>query len=200
MSARPVTRSVLRSVRRSPDRLRVRPAGRFAGRFVRRTAAALAAAATLFPGGLAEARPCWSPPVSAPVTDPFREPTCAWCPGNRGLEYGTSPGSVVRAVATGRVSWAGTIAGRTYVVVRQGGGRRVTYGNLRQALFDVGDLVVRGQVVGRAAGRFHLGVRVGDRYVDPAPMIGRLVGRPRLIPVDGSPPNPAPPPRLRCSS
>ena len=169
-------------------------------KFIRGWLAVFVGLAVFVPSGVVEGRACWTPPVTARVTDPFREPGCAWCAGNRGIEYGTVAGERVSAVATGRVTYAGTIAGRTYVVVRVADGRRVTYGNLASESFDVGDLVIRGQLVGRAAGRFHLGVRVGDRYVDPAPMIGRLVHRPRLVPEDGSPANPGRPPRLRCGS
>jgi murein DD-endopeptidase MepM/ murein hydrolase activator NlpD len=101
-------------------------------------------------------------------------------------------------VATGRVTFAGEIAGTVYVVVRHGGERRVTYANLASESFSVGDLVVRGQTVGRTAGRLHFGLRVGDRYVDPAPLLGRWIHRARLIPFDGAPGNTPPPPRLRC--
>jgi murein DD-endopeptidase MepM/ murein hydrolase activator NlpD len=150
------------------------------------------------PSGAVYALPCWLPPVSAPVTDPFREPACAWCSGNRGIEYGTHEGAVVVAAATGRVTYAGNVIGTTYVVVRHGDGRRVTYGNLDGESFDTGDLVVRGQRIGRAAGRLHLGVREGDRYIDPARFIGQFVRPPRLIPADGRRGNEAPPPRLSC--
>ena len=167
--------------------------------FVRRAGVMLAIVSAAIPFGAVDALPCWRPPVAAPITDPFRAPSCAWCPGNRGIEYGTSSGAVVRSVATGRVTYAGRIAGTVYVVVRHGDGRRVTYGNLAAESFDQGDLVVRGQFVGRAGGPFHLGVREGSRYVDPAPFIGRLVRRPRLIPADGGRGNPAPPPRLTCA-
>ena len=166
---------------------------------VPRTGIVLAVILLLVPSGTVHAAPCWPPPVVAPVTDPFREPACAWCPGNRGIEYGTSPGASVRAVATGRVTFAGSVTGTVYVVVRHGDGRRVTYGNLDAARFDVDDLVVRGQVIGRAAGAFHFGLRVGDRYVDPGAHLGRYVRRPRLIPSDGTAGNPAPPPRLSCT-
>jgi murein DD-endopeptidase MepM/ murein hydrolase activator NlpD len=105
----------------------------------------------------------------------------------------------VRAVATGRVSFAGSVAGTVYVVVRHRDGRRATYANVVSASFAAGDLVVRGQTVGRAAGRFHFGVRVGERYVDPAPMLGRWVHRARLVPSDGGRGNAPPAPRLRCS-
>jgi len=147
---------------------------------------------------IVHARPCWEPPVDAPVTDPFRPPACRWCPGNRGIEFGTPAGFRVRAVATGRVTFAGPVAGTFYVVVRHGDGRRVTYANLDRPAFDVDDLVVRGQTVGRTAGRLHLGVRVGGRYVDPTPMLGRWVFRARLVPSDGGPGNPPPPARLTC--
>jgi murein DD-endopeptidase MepM/ murein hydrolase activator NlpD len=168
--------------------------------FFIRACSVLVVMSTSVPIGVADAGACWPPPVDAPITDLFRPPTCTWCPGNRGIEYGTSRGAPVRAVATGRVSYAGSIAGTVYVVIRHGDGRRVTYGNLLGESFDVGDLVVRGQIIGRAGGRLHLGVRDGERYVDPARFIGRLVSRARLVPVDGSRPNPAPPPRLSCAA
>ena len=143
---------------------------------------------------------CWLPPVTAEVVDPFRRPDCRWCPGNRGLEYGTSADQEVRAVTTGTVVFSGTVAGTGYLVVRHADGRRATYGNLSQRRFGEGDAVVRGVVVGRTAGAFHLGLRDGDRYIDPAPYIGRLVGVVRLVPADGSAPAPAPQPRLTCSA
>ena len=152
------------------------------------------------PVGVVDADDCWRPPVDAPVVDPFREPECRWCPGNRGLEYGNPPGARVTAVATGRVTYAGSIAGTVYVVVQHGDGLRATYGNLRSSVHDAGDLVVRGATVGRAAGRVHFGLRDGDRYLDPAPRLGRLLHRARLVPVDGRAGNPSPPPRLRCDA
>lgn len=149
------------------------------------------------PGGaVAAGETCWSPPVGADVVDPFREPACRWCPGNRGIEYGTSPGDAVRAVATGTVVFSGVVAGTGYLVVRHSDGRRVTYGNLSDRRFAQGDLVAHGVVVGHAAGLFHLGLRDGERYVDPAAYIGRLVGVVRLVPTDGGEPSPAPRPRL----
>jgi murein DD-endopeptidase MepM/ murein hydrolase activator NlpD len=158
--------------------------------------AAVAIALAPTPGGTVAA--CWLPPVSAPVSDPFRPPDCRWCPGNRGLEYDTAPGQRVRAVATGRVTFAGEIAGTVYVVTELGDGRRVTYGRLATRLHEAGEIVLRGQIVGTTGEGFHFGVRVAGDYVDPAPSIGRLVGRPRLLPSDGSPAAPAPPPSLRC--
>jgi murein DD-endopeptidase MepM/ murein hydrolase activator NlpD len=141
---------------------------------------------------------CWVPPVVAPVADPFRPPACPWCPGNRGIEYRTRAGQLVRAVETGRVTYAGSVAGIIYVVVAHRDGRRVTYGGLAGRRHARGEVVLRGQVVGTTTDTFHFGVRAGERYADPAPWIGRYVGRPRLVPTDGSAAAPAPPPRLRC--
>ncbi len=166
----------------------------------RRRVVVAVALVLLVPGDPVQGRPCWLPPTDAPVTDPFREPACRWCPGNRGIEYGTEPGDPVRAVATGVVTFAGAVAGRRYVVVRHGDGLRVTYGNLTRVRVRTGDRVIRGWIVGEAAGRLHVGVRAGDVYLDPAPYLGRLVRRPRLIPHDGTRPNPSPPPTLRCPS
>ncbi len=160
--------------------------------------ATIVVVASLASGGSVRAAVCWNPPVTAPVTDSFRPPACRWCPGNRGIEYGTVSGAPVVAVATGRVSYAGTIAAVVYVVVRHADGRRVTYGNLVAPRQQVGDVVVRGTIIGRVTGRLHLGLREGDEYVDPTPLLGRWVHRPRLIPHDRSPGNPPGPPRLTC--
>ena len=50
---------------------------------------------------LALAPSCLLPPVDAPIVDPFRPPPCAWCPGNRGIEYDVPAGTPVRAAAAG---------------------------------------------------------------------------------------------------
>lgn len=148
--------------------------------------------------GTAAGGVCWLPPVDAPVVDPFRPPPCAWCPGNRGLEYGTPGGTAVRAVAAGQVTFSGTVAGDRYVVVRHADGRRATYGGLATSSLRTGDVVAARAVVGETAAYLHFGLRDGDVYIDPSPLLGRLVGRPRLVPDDGTAARAAPPPRLRC--
>jgi murein DD-endopeptidase MepM/ murein hydrolase activator NlpD len=161
--------------------------------------AALVAAVSLLstPSGLGPA--CLAPPVRAPVVDPFREPECTWCPGNRGLTYGVAAGTAVRAAASGTVTFSGLVAGTRYVVVEHAsGGLRATYGGLRSATARVGDAVLAGAVVGRAGPELHFGLRRGETYVDPTPLLGRLVERARLVPTDGTPRRAAPPPRLAC--
>jgi murein DD-endopeptidase MepM/ murein hydrolase activator NlpD len=156
----------------------------------------LAAVILAYPSAASAA--CWAPPVQGVVTDPFRAPACRWCPGNRGLEYRVEPGTVVRAATGGTVTFAGTVAGTIYVVVRSVDGWLLTYGRLASRSVGTADRVLTGAPIGVATGQLFFGVRVGGRYVDPAPYLGRLVGRPRLVPADGRAPRPAPPARLRC--
>lgn len=120
-------------------------------------------------------RGCWTLPVSGVVVDGFRAPACRWCAGNRGLEFSTPVGSPVRAAVAGSVSFSGSVAGRDHVVVAfaQSGFSerwRVTYAGARSDLV-IGDRVEAGQVVAVTTGRFHLGLRVGERYVDPTRML-----------------------------
>ena len=148
----------------------------------------------------AAAAPCWRPPVTGVVSDPFREPPCAYCAGNRGVEYRVGSRVLVRAVASGTVSWAGSIAGTTYVVVRHMNGWRTTYGRLVTTSMRAGDVIVAGVAVGRASSVFYFGLRTADGYVDPAPFLGALRGRPRLVPIDGRVARLAPPARWRCGA
>ena len=145
-----------------------------------------------------DAAPCWRPPVAGVVVDPFRAPACTWCAGNRGIEYEVGSRSVVSAAATGTVTFVGEVAGIRYVVVELPGGWRHTYGRLASAAVEVGDVVVAGTEIARTTTEFLFGLRIGDEYADPAPHIGRSVGRARLIPTDGSAARPAPPARIRC--
>ena len=120
-------------------------------------------------------RGCWTLPVSGVVVDGFRAPACRWCAGNRGLEFSTPVGSPVRAAVAGSVSFSGSVAGRDHVVVAfaQSGFSerwRVTYAGARSDLV-IGDRVEAGEVVAVTTGRFHLGLRVGERYVDPTRML-----------------------------
>ena len=161
-------------------------------------ALAIAVAVAFLPTPAVHASACWLPPVTGVVDDPFREPPCPYCAGNRGIEYRIGRGVRVRSVAAGTVTFAGSVAGTRYVVVRLGDGRRVTYGRLTSSSLSAGDRVAARSVVGIADDTFHLGVRVGNRYVDPGPLLGRLVGRPRLVPIDGSRARTAPPLSVRC--
>ncbi len=117
-------------------------------------------------------------PTALPVVEGFRRPPCPRCAGNRGIEYASVPGSVVRSVASGTVSFAGEVAGVRYVVVDTGV-VRVTHGMVQSVVVERGDEVQVGDPVGLASERLYVGVRRGDVAVDPQSCGMR---RTRLVP------------------
>ena len=131
------------------------------------TLVALCAASPVRAAGPAAAV-TYRPPVDAPVVDPFRPPENNWNAGNRGLEYATTPGTLVGAAAAGEVVFAGPVADGLHVVVLHDDGLRTSYSFLTLVAVHRGDRVVQGQTVGTAQARFHFGVRAGDAYLDPA--------------------------------
>jgi len=134
----------------------------------------------------------YQPPVEAPVIDPFRPPSTPYGPGNRGLEYATVPGMLVRAAADGEVVFAGPVGGSLHVTVLHADGIRTSYSFLAAVRVRRGDRVLRGDVVGVAASILHVGARRGERYIDPASLWSDRPGPPEvhLVPLDGggSPP------------
>lgn len=163
------------------------------GRWMRSGAiAALVAVLALAPPASAqrlEERPVFRPPADGPVTDPYRPPSDTYGPGNRGIEYGTEPGDVVRAAADGTVVFAGPVAGSLHVTVDHGGGVVSSYSYLGRLSVRVDARVAQGQVIAIAGDRLHFGVRVNGSYADPAGFIGVARIRVRLVPVRASPPN-----------
>ncbi|MDQ3574948.1 MAG: M23 family metallopeptidase [Actinomycetota bacterium] len=145
--------------------------------------AALVSAAALVPLGLARSGPVGpgapspgrlapvavrhQPPVEGTVVDVFRQPPSPFGPGNRGIDYATLPGTVVRASADGEVVFAAAVGGRLHVVVRHGDGLRTSYSFLAAVSVSRGDRVTVGQEVGRAGSTVHFGARRGDAYIDP---------------------------------
>lgn len=146
------------------------------------------------------ALPCWPPPLDAPVIDPFRLPACTWCPGNRGIEYGPTPGQSVRAVEPGTVTFVGTVASTRYVVIEHRDGLRATYGRMASSSVRRGEEVDAGDMLGTTSDRFYFGLRDGDRPVDPTPRLGERIFPTRLVPIDGSAPRAAGRGRLRCGT
>ena len=112
-------------------------------------------------------------PVDGPVVRRFVAPACQRCTGHRGVTIASAPGQPVRAVLSGVITFAGEVAGNTYVVQRIAPGVKVTYGwlGLTESLSQ-GDLVNQGQALGRAGDRTYLGVRVGSHYVEPLRALG----------------------------
>lgn len=121
----------------------------------------------------------YSPPVDRPVVDPFRMDAGPYGPGNRGLEYGTLRGDPVRAVAAGRVAFAGPVAGRLVLSIDHPDGRRSSLTNMASLDVARGDVVTQGTPVGTAATHLHLGVREGRTYIDPQLLF--VTGRRRAV-------------------
>ncbi len=117
----------------------------------------------------------WLRPVDGAVVHPFEEPVSVYGPGHRGADLAAPPGTPVRAANDGVVSFAGSVAGTMHVTVAHTGGLRTSYSFLSQVSVREGQQVARGDVLGATGGTgpdhdgsaLHLGLRVGDRYVDP---------------------------------
>lgn len=124
----------------------------------------------------------WQRPVDEAVSDGWRPPVHAYASGNRGVDFATEPGSIVKASGAGTVSFAGQVGGTNYVVVEHGDGLRTTYGNLERIDVSVSAEVEPGQPLGAAAGEVHFGLRQGDRYLDP----NLLFGAAYLVPDAGN--------------
>ena len=141
------------------------------------------------------------PPVEGPLVRGFEAPAGPYGPGHRGLDFAAAAGTTVRSPASGRVTFAGPVAGTTWVTVEAAPGVLVTVGPLRSTSISVGEPVGAGRGLGTlAAGHAttdpatadpatgtpataaHLGLRVDGVYVDPLPWLVGLT-RPRLVPL-----------------
>lgn len=172
------------------------------------------------PGGGLGGGPGGSSPPSPPADTPVPAVGRAWpvglCPsvirgweppattygrGHRGVDLTAAPGAPVRAVAPGRISFAGRVAGRGVVSVELNGTGdpplRTTYEPVR-ATAKKGAEVAAGEVIGVLeptgshcpASCLHWGLRRGDAYLDPLSLLPPwLLGRgpSRLLPVIGVP-------------
>jgi murein DD-endopeptidase MepM/ murein hydrolase activator NlpD len=144
---------------------------------------------------------CYVPPVAAEISRPYEAPDCRYCAGHRGVEYSVAPGTQVHTVAAGVVSFVGVVAGTRYVVVLQSDGLRATYGMLATSSLSRGDVAVEGATVGVSGAVLYFGLRgADDDPVDPTPLLGHLVGRPRLVPREGAGRRTASPPRVSCAA
>ena len=138
---------------------------------------------------------CLALPSNATVIDPFRAPECARCAGNRGIEYAVPANAVVRSGLRGEVVFVGMVANVRYVVVRASADPRVrvTYGGLADVVVEQGEVLRRGDALGtmgesdargsgdaRGIARLHLGVRVGDEYMDPLVVARGSAAKPRF--------------------
>lgn len=124
------------------------------------------------------------PPVDAVVIDPFRPPQGLFAPGNRGLEYDTTPGQVVRASNGGTVTFSGQVGGNLFVTIQHDAELRTTVGFVDEVLVAAGDSVRKGDAVAVAGHTMHFTARRNGAYFDPVLLfqqyrvVVRLVGDP----------------------
>ncbi len=125
----------------------------------------------------------------------FDPPESDYGAGHRGVDLPGRVGETVRAVAAGRVTFAGRVAGVATITIDHGG-ERSTYQPVEPSV-RVGDAVDAGQPIGRLLGGhrscrstcLNLGRLRGDDYLDPADLLGGS-GSYRLISPEGPPPEP----------
>ncbi|MFF7404875.1 peptidoglycan DD-metalloendopeptidase family protein [Streptomyces murinus] len=137
----------------------------------------------------------WPVGVRPSVLRGWEPPATPYGPGHRGVDLAAAPGSPVRAVAAGRVAFAGRVAGRGVVTVELAGtGLRTTYEPVRPSV-EEGAEVGAGDVVGVVAATgahcgasacVHWGLLQGGTYLNPLSLLPPwLLGRgpSRLLPV-----------------
>ncbi|MFI1357558.1 M23 family metallopeptidase [Streptomyces sp. NPDC020898] len=190
-----------------------------------RTGLGLLLCLTLTASAASTARGAWTAP--APRTDPtstnapptptvgrtwpvgtrplvlraWEPPPSPYARGHRGVDLTATPGAPVRAVAPGRVHFAGRVAGRGVVSVELSGtgtpSLRTTYEPVT-ATVKKGAEVTAGEVVGTVeigaghctAACVHWGLLRGDTYLDPLTLLPPWLlrrGPSRLLPVLGVP-------------
>ena len=150
------------------------------------------------PPGTASGSGAWSWPLDRhDVGARFDKPATAYGPGHRGVDLAGSAGDVVRAVAAGRVTFAGKVAGVSVVTIDHGR-ERSTYQPVATRV-KAGDAVRSGEVIGTllaapshcSAACLHLGRLAGAEYLDPLELLGNA-GQFELINPNGAPPTPPP--------
>jgi murein DD-endopeptidase MepM/ murein hydrolase activator NlpD len=132
----------------------------------------------------------WPLQPAPTVVAGFDPPDSAYGAGHRGVDLAGRAGEPVHAALAGRVTFAGTLAGRGVVVVDHGS-VRTTYEPVSPSV-TVGQSVARGAVIGRLttvqshcfpAACLHWGLirNSDDVYLDPLTLVG--LAPVRLLPL-----------------
>ncbi|AZM59794.1 MULTISPECIES: murein hydrolase activator EnvC family protein [unclassified Streptomyces] len=143
----------------------------------------------------------WPVGTRPPVLRGWEPPATAYGRGHRGVDLAAAPGAPVRAVAAGRVSFAGRVAGRGVVSVELAGTGhpplRTTYEPVGASVAE-GDEVTAGETIGTVEPTgshcttpcVHWGLLRADTYLNPLTLLPPwLLHRdpPRLLPVLSAP-------------
>jgi murein DD-endopeptidase MepM/ murein hydrolase activator NlpD len=131
------------------------------------------------------------PPLPMPLTvvRDFAPPLHPWAAGNRGVDLAAYAGERVSAATSGLVIYAGMLAGRGVISVRNGS-LRTTYEPV-DPLVRSGDSVVAGELIGYVSPAadacgppgscLHWGALQSDQYIDPMGLL--RAPRVRLLPI-----------------
>ncbi|OLZ66912.1 peptidase M23 [Streptomyces sp. IMTB 2501] len=140
----------------------------------------------------------WPVGVRPPVLRGWEPPSTPYGPGHRGVDLSAPPGSPVRTVAPGRVSFAGRVAGVGVVsVALKGTDLRTTYEPVTPSV-KKGDELRAGDVVGTVGPTgshcttscVHWGLLRDETYLNPLSLLPPWLlhgAPPRLLPVLGVP-------------
>jgi len=137
-------------------------------------------------------RVTYASPAPGRILRAFDPPRTAFGGGHRGVDLGLAPGAWVRAAGSGRVTFAGSVAGRRWVSIAHPDGHVTTYGPLAAVVVRAGQQVRRGDRLAVLAGGGHgsgasdTGLHWGARdatgaYVDPLGLLGGDPRRPSLL-------------------
>lgn len=131
-------------------------------------------------GGVTVARAAssrtWVWPTVGPVLRIYDPPATTYGAGHRGIDIACARGAPIVAVASGLVTFAGSVGGQRYVTVDHGTGLSSTYSYLDVVLTRKGATVVAGTAVGTCGAghagatipHVHLGAKRPDgSYEDP---------------------------------
>ncbi|GAA1681893.1 hypothetical protein GCM10009765_33830 [Fodinicola feengrottensis] len=179
----------------------LRPIALLAGELLAVLLATHLVAGLLWPAGAsADTVPPPTPPTLVwpldgvpPVVRGFDPPAGPYSPGHRGVDLAAPAGAPVRAAGSGRVVYAGDLAGRPVVSIEHSGGLRTTYEPVRPIVHR-GDAVTYGTLIGTLIGGhpgcpmaacLHWGALLNGQYVDPLTLLAGLGGPVRLLPLDG---------------
>ena len=117
----------------------------------------------------------WTSSYYGKRTDPFSGKLAM----HKGMDFAGKEGSDIVAVASGVVTWAGDRYGYGELIeVNHGNGYTTRYGHNAELLVEVGDSVVKGQVIshmgstGRSTGpHVHFEVLKNDRQINPSKFV-----------------------------
>lgn len=118
---------------------------------------------------------CLVPPVDGPIVNDYA-PSGAYS-GHWGIDYAAPLASELSAPVTGRVTFAGSVAGMRTLTIEPLPGFKVSLSYLATVLVSAGDWVRSGDLVATAGSPHgtpgvHMSTRINGAYVDPVGQLG----------------------------